>query len=287
MTVYAGGQSKDGDWWEMTPRPDVVIGPKGIVEASLFPSTWRAQRLLPHMVVLPWPDFGIPKVPIEFWKLLADDLRDLAKERKRIKVLCTCMGGHGRTGTALLCLMDMFGQFPNDWDANECVQYLRKLYCDEAVESTKQVDYFSSLTGRKYSTGSVPFKSYGAVGGYNPVSTSKSSFMWEDETDDSLTEISQIRSLQKNGIRLTPRERDIPDKALDTEIKQLESKGIKFSGFSKEDKQMLDELRQLREDGLLYEQGDKELLSELERQYASHVLANQQAEIDSTGRVVI
>ncbi len=50
----------------------------------------------PIEVVLDWPDMGVVDLPAEFWKEL---IACLAENKTRLLVFC--VGGHGRTGTAL------------------------------------------------------------------------------------------------------------------------------------------------------------------------------------------
>jgi len=56
------------------------------------------------------------------------------------RVLVHCMGGHGRTGTALAILLGLSGAMKKD-----PVAWLRKHYCEEAVETKKQIEYIQSL----------------------------------------------------------------------------------------------------------------------------------------------
>lgn len=85
-----------------------------------------------------WPDMGVPKVTREQWVTLARTL-------KRRKVYVACLGGHGRTGTALAILASLYGAVPKDADP---VAWVRGVYCDKAVETTGQADYVAKVTGR-------------------------------------------------------------------------------------------------------------------------------------------
>ena len=62
------------------------------------------------------------------------------------KVHCGCIGGHGRTGTFLAALVSEFGE-------KDAISYVRKNYCQKAVESSSQVKFLASTSGSRRSTG--------------------------------------------------------------------------------------------------------------------------------------
>jgi protein-tyrosine phosphatase len=57
----------------------------------------------------------------------------LARARSRQRVEVGCLGGHGRTGTALACLAVLSGHSPGD-----AVNWVRANYCSDAVETPEQ-----------------------------------------------------------------------------------------------------------------------------------------------------
>ena len=78
---------------------------------------------------LAWADFGVPD---------PDELRAslgvlLARAREGDLVEIGCLGGHGRTGTAMACLAVVAG-VPRD----EAVDWVRANYCPNAVETAEQ-----------------------------------------------------------------------------------------------------------------------------------------------------
>lgn len=78
---------------------------------------------------LPWVDFGVPD---------ASDLRlalkgVLARARRGERVEVGCLGGHGRTGTALACLAILTGT-----PSAQAVAWVRAAYCEKAVETDEQ-----------------------------------------------------------------------------------------------------------------------------------------------------
>lgn len=85
-----------------------------------------------------WPDFGLP----------ADDADALAALREALeradweRVELACLGGRGRTGTALSCLAVLDGV-----PASEAVAYVREHYSSHAVETPEQEAYVRAFGG--------------------------------------------------------------------------------------------------------------------------------------------
>lgn len=79
---------------------------------------------------LDWADFG---VPASMPPVLAALQSVLGKARAGEGVEIGCLGGHGRTGTALACLAVMTGQ-----RADTAVGWVRATYCAKAVETAEQ-----------------------------------------------------------------------------------------------------------------------------------------------------
>lgn len=66
-----------------------------------------------------WPDFGVPD-DLDALRRVLTDLLDRARNGERVEV--GCLGGHGRTGTALACLAVLTVTPANDalaWGANQ------------------------------------------------------------------------------------------------------------------------------------------------------------------------
>ncbi len=79
---------------------------------------------------LDWPDFGVPE-NLDALRRALTDLLDRARKGERVEV--GCLGGHGRTGTALACLAVLTGT-----PANEALAWVRTNYCYKAVETDVQ-----------------------------------------------------------------------------------------------------------------------------------------------------
>ncbi|HEY8543587.1 MAG TPA: protein-tyrosine phosphatase family protein [Acidimicrobiales bacterium] len=89
----------------------------------------RWQPPWPHAHV-DWPDFGVPGDTAAFVASLRDVL-DRARRGERVEV--GCLGGHGRTGTALAALAVLAGH-----PADDAVAWARTHYCAQAVETPEQ-----------------------------------------------------------------------------------------------------------------------------------------------------
>jgi len=76
-----------------------------------------------------WPDFRLPADPAAARLILTELWERSAGERTEI----ACMGGRGRTGTALACIAVLDGV-----GADEAVEYVRRHYDRRAVETARQ-----------------------------------------------------------------------------------------------------------------------------------------------------
>jgi hypothetical protein len=88
---------------------------------------------------LDWPDFGVPDDPV---RVVAALRSLLARARAGERVEVGCLGGHGRTGTALACLAALSGH-PRD----DAVAWVRANYCAAAVETPEQAAFVGVLEG--------------------------------------------------------------------------------------------------------------------------------------------
>jgi len=79
---------------------------------------------------LEWPDFAVPDDPAHVLTMLRSVLE---RARRGQLVEIGCLGGHGRTGTALACLAVLAGHPTSD-----AVAWVRATYCPKAVETAAQ-----------------------------------------------------------------------------------------------------------------------------------------------------
>lgn len=87
---------------------------------------------------LDWPDFGVPESTASTTTAL-QSLLEKARAGQRVEV--GCLGGHGRTGTALACLAVQAGQ-----PADTAVDWVRTMYCRKAVETPEQETFVARFT---------------------------------------------------------------------------------------------------------------------------------------------
>jgi protein-tyrosine phosphatase len=106
------------------PSPGGALPEFGIylLDEEPPPVTWES-------VWVPWPDFGLPADPVVFRSALARAWRHCATRRVEL----ACLGGNGRTGTALACLAILDG-IP----ASAAVDYVRAHYRPTAIETPDQ-----------------------------------------------------------------------------------------------------------------------------------------------------
>jgi protein-tyrosine phosphatase len=84
-----------------------------------------------------WPDFGLPRDRVAFLAALRDVLE---RSRAGQRVEIGCVGGHGRTGTALAALAVLTGH-----PSAEAVDWVRANYCPSAVETPEQQAFIAEL----------------------------------------------------------------------------------------------------------------------------------------------
>ncbi len=124
----------------------VVVGARFLVDDPYAPDREPAFGLYlderwdppwPHAHV-DWPDFGVP-ADIDALRRALEDV--LARARRGDVVEVGCLGGHGRTGTALACLAVLTGT-----PAADAVAWVRDNYCAKAVETAEQEAFVESFS---------------------------------------------------------------------------------------------------------------------------------------------
>ncbi len=84
-----------------------------------------------------WPDFGVPANTEAVINALKTVL-ERARSGQDIEI--GCLGGHGRTGTALACLAILAGH-----PASDAVAWVRSSYCPKAIETPAQEAFVAAL----------------------------------------------------------------------------------------------------------------------------------------------
>lgn len=85
-----------------------------------------------------WEDFGLPADDTDTLERLREALERSGEQRVEL----ACLGGRGRTGTALACLTALDGV-----PAEDAVGYVREHYSTLAVETTEQEEYVRGFAG--------------------------------------------------------------------------------------------------------------------------------------------
>lgn len=107
------------------------------IPPSILPELKGHYDIPLNEIMVPWPDFGKPRVKISFW----ETIHGVIKSKGWRTVCIHCGHGHGRTGTALSCLLvAMCGM-----SAIEAVDVVRGEHCVEAVETPEQCSYIMEV----------------------------------------------------------------------------------------------------------------------------------------------
>lgn len=86
------------------------------------------------------PDYGVPVPSAENVLHIANEGLRVAREGGRVEI--GCIGGHGRTGMMLAIMVALTQRRPN---AKRAIAYVRKHYCDHAVEAEVQEWYVAGI----------------------------------------------------------------------------------------------------------------------------------------------
>ena len=119
---------------------DLIVDCAGLLQGKKFikSSTAPKYRSLnlaawPDVITLSWPDMTAPtQVGIKFWERLIMVLP--------MDTAVCCMGGHGRTGTALAAMLVADGM-----GAVEAMAKVRGEHCTRAIETLEQENYIKGL----------------------------------------------------------------------------------------------------------------------------------------------
>lgn len=110
---------------------EIAVGKDNVAQGTSY-----VMPVMPQNVVhFNWPDGGIIRGAHTFWE-------KLFAQMPKGKILVCCFGGHGRTGTALACLLMITGLADSSYEA---ILTVRAQHCEHAVETTTQVEYLDAL----------------------------------------------------------------------------------------------------------------------------------------------
>jgi len=127
-----------GDWSKGFRESDEVAG-NAEAKAILGEELFEPPPAFPYLH-LNWPDYSVPDITKEWWESFVARLSKIEGD-----VVFYCMGGHGRTGTAVSIVASLGGIIP---PAADPVEWLRLMYCQEVVESETQLRYIEKITDR-------------------------------------------------------------------------------------------------------------------------------------------
>ena len=144
FNVYGAGGIRGLKVWHNSIILDLAnqVSSSVVEFQGIKPSDGLAMVTQPSYAVVkvPWDDGGAPwNLRQIFWIELVKWL----KEQKREVIVC-CMGGHGRTGTALTILACLLNpEIPRFYGCP--VSWIRHRYCDSAVETYEQMQYIEVI----------------------------------------------------------------------------------------------------------------------------------------------
>lgn len=121
---------------------DIVMNLSGrsIHERHIIPipelDKWKHGSDTFQEMLLDWPDNGVAYFPLQFWLDVHGHITS-----KNLKMSINCVGGHGRTGTALACMLIV----ALGWGGEESIKWIRANYCDRAIESKEQERYIEKI----------------------------------------------------------------------------------------------------------------------------------------------
>jgi len=117
----------------------VVSSPKTFIESKNKKFSILNELIsTPEVIRLHWADMQPPPagVGLKFWQGLLSCIDPGSR------VVVCCIGGHGRTGTALVSILIASGML---LDVNQAIAFIREEHCTKAVESEAQITYLRKL----------------------------------------------------------------------------------------------------------------------------------------------
>jgi hypothetical protein len=132
-----------------------TLQPKALVKATLPQLKFLTDDkyiILPEYeeLVLDWPDRDAINLTPQFW---IDLVSYVFTDSKYPRVNVCCVGGHGRTGTALACMIlaAMHLDYPINGNKgmvkkpDKLIKWIREQYCPDAIEGQFQQEYIEDI----------------------------------------------------------------------------------------------------------------------------------------------
>lgn len=177
FSIFGGGEFKGC----YPPMNGIVVDCGDVFTIDSIKSTMKLPKTLmdsakrTHDIIqIDWTDGKSLDLEYEFWKNLTDFLLEQNRD-----VLVCCMGGHGRTGTTLSILADMFGFVDTNDDP---VRFVRNNYCYKAVETQSQAEYIEYITGKEVKE--IPYYNHYGMGKVIRYGQSKSEMKGDRYDED-------------------------------------------------------------------------------------------------------
>lgn len=139
FTVYGGAASSP-----VVKDCDIYVSLDAYAGAADYVKAYPWNEGGPTFICFPITDMQVPKDVAEFKKMIVW-LKEQGLAGKKIHI--GCVGGHGRTGTLLAALVK---EVTGNVDA---ISFVRKNYCDKAVESDVQARFLAKEFGIKEEKG--------------------------------------------------------------------------------------------------------------------------------------
>lgn len=167
-TVHVFDDPKTGCKWYAGGSSRKFLAPSGSILVALADSALDT-NILSNIGGIPLQE---PTVYIKWWDGSAAPIKTKtdwegmlrALRGAKMDVAAACMGGHGRTGT-FLSIMAWLMELPQK-EGLKPIEYIRKIYCEECVETLVQFKQVKEITGVDETDLFIPPKTYSYVGGY-------------------------------------------------------------------------------------------------------------------------
>ena len=129
LTLPSGRGVRGRAWRDVPPGPQPDLGVY-LLPRPPAATPWESRWVR-------WPDFALPTDPALLREALVELLARCGEERTEV----ACLGGTGRTGTALACLAVLDGVPPG-----EAVAFVRQGYRPKAIETKAQARFVARFT---------------------------------------------------------------------------------------------------------------------------------------------
>lgn len=168
----AGGEILGASCHSPVPGYDVYLGLDRGMYMAKAPYPWEEKPQVVQ-VLFPVKDMDVPESATDFRAMVEWTCTQL-QAGKRVHV--GCMGGHGRTGMFLAALVKVAT------GEEHAIGWVRKHYCQKAVETTLQADWlvkhFGVAPAKGYKSENILSLDSGSGGSYSPAASYSTGAKW-------------------------------------------------------------------------------------------------------------